>query len=178
MADWTLITTTLGASAISATTAYLIAKRAAETTAGQVAAETTRIREQIEAENERLRVQHQEDHLRNRQGTYHAFLNVERDLQSRFAFGATLPRGEYDEWAELFFSHFNGVLLFGPESLRPPMEWLRSAHGSVYEDYMKDKSPRSFGEKMGAAYHAHLEDLLAAREACLDAMRADVAPPP
>ncbi len=78
MTDWTLITTTLGASAISAMSAYLIAKRGAEATARQVEAETTRARGQTEAETERLRAQHREDHLRNRQGTYHRFVVASR----------------------------------------------------------------------------------------------------
>jgi hypothetical protein len=177
VADWTLITTTLGAALISGGFGYGAARANGKVALRQLESETTRTREQIEAENQRLRNQHREDHLRNRQGTYHAFLNVERELQLRFGFGAQpISREHYDDWAKRFFDLFNGVLLFGPETLRTPMQAVHDAHGKVYEEYINDRSSRPFGEKMKDAYFAHVDDVLAARETLVDAMREDVAP--
>jgi len=66
VADWTTIVTAIGASTVAGVTGYASARYS-----GKVAMR------QIEAENERLREQHREDHLRNRQGTYHEFIQAD-----------------------------------------------------------------------------------------------------
>jgi hypothetical protein len=75
VADWTVILTAVGAAAV--TGGFGGIRRSTDVTKKQIAEETSRAKDQIEAENERLRAQHQEDHLRNRQTTYHALLTAE-----------------------------------------------------------------------------------------------------
>lgn len=74
MADWTVILTSAAAAGVTGGFGYLGIRRSTDVTKQQMAEETTRSREQIEAENERLRIQHREEHLRNRQGTYRDLL--------------------------------------------------------------------------------------------------------
>jgi hypothetical protein len=57
VADWTVILTSVGAAGVTGVFGYLGVRRSTDVT-----------KTQTEAENERLRTQHQEDHLRNRQG--------------------------------------------------------------------------------------------------------------
>ena len=85
--DWTLIVTTLGTGGLTGGLGYLGIRRSTTVTEKQINAETERSREQIEAESERLRAQHREDHLRNRQGTYHDLLSADFVLASALGQG-------------------------------------------------------------------------------------------
>jgi hypothetical protein len=87
MADWTVILTAVGATGITAGLGYLGIRRTTDVTKKQIAEETARAREQIEGENERLRTQHREDHLRNRQATYHALLTADSELADALGHG-------------------------------------------------------------------------------------------
>jgi hypothetical protein len=69
VADWTTILTTFGAAGIAAAGGWYGARKTAEVSL-----------KQADAENERLREQHREDHLRNRLGTYHDFVAADREL--------------------------------------------------------------------------------------------------
>ncbi len=179
MTDWTLITTTLGASAIAATSAYLIAKRGAEATARQVEAGTTRAREQIEAENERLRAQHREDHLRNRQGTYHRFVAGEYRYMETFrnlAAGLTATSDPAD-WYYEFVTLALGVELFGTEKVRKAGSVVLAASSKATTEMNVATSegvPPIDAAK--AAYEANAKVINAARAALIQEMRGDVAP--
>jgi hypothetical protein len=177
--DWTLITTTLGASAISASSAYLIAKRGAESTARQVEAETTRVREQIEGENERLRAQHREDHLRNRQGTYHRFVAGEYRYMETFRnLAAGLPvMSDPADWYYEFITLALGVELFGTENVRDAGSVLLAAWSkATIEMNLATSEGVAQAEAARAAYESNAEAINAARAALIREMRGDVAP--
>jgi hypothetical protein len=82
VADWTVILTTVGAAAVTGPLAISASGEAPTLTKKQIEEETTRTNAQIAAENDRLRDQYREDHLRNRQSTYHALLTAEQALAS------------------------------------------------------------------------------------------------
>jgi hypothetical protein len=86
--DWTIILTAVGTAFATGGLGYLGIRRSTDVTRYQVSEETARAHALSEAENERLRAQHREDHLRNRQGTYHNLLTAEQNLA--YALG---PRG-------------------------------------------------------------------------------------
>jgi hypothetical protein len=178
--DWTLIITTLGASGISAASAYLIAKRGAETTASQVKAETTWAREQIEAENERLRAQHREDHLRNRQGTYHQFLAGEYRYMAAFrdtAAGTRPTRDEIDRWWPDFVTLALGVELFGAPSVHEAGTVLLKAWSGALRALDAELGKGvPLAEAARTAYGANEEAINAGRAALVREMRRDVAP--
>jgi hypothetical protein len=131
----------------------------------------------IEAENERLRDQHRQEHFRTRASTYHAFLNADLLLQTRLAYEAeVLSRDEYDQWSRQFLDLLTGVVLFGTEAAQVTAELLLKAHQNVFTGFMQDTSQRSFGEKMRDAYQAQYGAILISRQACERATREDVAP--
>jgi hypothetical protein len=80
--DWTTVATTLGAAGIAGlgglAGGWYGARKTAEVSI-----------KQVEADNERLREQHREDHLRNRQGTYHNLLNALAAFRSLLYQGST-----------------------------------------------------------------------------------------
>jgi hypothetical protein len=178
--NWTLIITTLGASGISATSAYWIAKRGSDATARQVEAETTRAREQIEAENERLREQHREDHLRNRQGTYHQFLAGEYRYMAAFrdaAAGARPTRDEIDKWWPDFVTLALGVELFGAPTVHEVGAVLLKAwFGASLALDAELRNGVAFAEAARRAYEANEQAINTARAALVREMRRDVAP--
>jgi hypothetical protein len=126
VSDWTIVATTLGASAITGAVGYFSAKWQ-----GKVGLE------QANQETRRLRLQHQEDHLRNRQNTYHEFLDEaatwERTKATTDAiFGVEVQTPEQEEtWQERNrrFRHLlNGVYLFGTEPVRRAAKDLFDLH--------------------------------------------------
>jgi hypothetical protein len=159
--DWTLIATTLGTASITGLLGYLVAKRNGEVTLRGV-----------EAENERLREQHREDHFRHRQGSYHDFLNVERALRFRFA---TSGKGRTaEEFIPLFGKlddTYNGVILFGSPAVIEASEVLLDCYQEVAGTAnelgdVADALPRAM-----AQMNQPLED---ARRDLVRAMRDDV----
>jgi hypothetical protein len=109
VADWTVVLTTVGAAGVTGVFGYLGVRRSTDVTKKQMAEETTRANAQIEAENERLHAQHREDHLRNRQGTYHALIGADQELASALGHGTGDAQAAFAK-----FSQFaNGAQLFG-----------------------------------------------------------------
>lgn len=86
---------------------------------------------QVEADLERLREQHREEHMRNRQGTYHRFLNTAgrlRAIPPEWAAVNDDERERASKAVEEFSSLLNGVELFGTREVRLAAEKL---HGSL-----------------------------------------------
>ena len=161
MTDWTTIITTLGAAAIAAAGGWYGARKTAQVSL-----------QAIRAENERLREQHREDHLRNRQTTYHLFLTADRDLENMLTGEMPHTAEEqlalYREWRRLAI----GCGLFGTEEVRRRSQQL-------FDEYMsvgKEIDARSDLATITAAFRAHQSAISKARESLIEAMRADVAP--
>jgi hypothetical protein len=168
--DWTQVFLTLGPAIVAGATGYLIARMNA-------GVELRR----VDGENERLRAQHREDHLRNRQGTYHRFVNQEWQLQRLFATGRTdrLTREEWDAWTEDHQSLLAGVILFGTVEVVRVAEDLREIHERLYDSYLANAAayPGSdFHDHMLAAFQKHHDELIAKRTELFRAMRGDIAP--
>jgi hypothetical protein len=136
---------TIAASGITGATAVIgyffgdhSSKRSTAATVKQIESENERVIQQITAENERLREQHREDHLRNRQNTYHAFMNYDQLMSSMFAYGTEgVVREEYDRMSVEFLNLLNGVaaVRHGPRDscgAQPqlcPLRHLPDVHG-------------------------------------------------
>jgi hypothetical protein len=169
--DWTQIVLTLGPAIVTGAVGYVVARKNADVELRRV-----------EAENERLRAQHREDHLRNRQGTYHRLIDQELGLQRLFATGRAerLTRDEWDAWAAEHQFLLTGVVLFGTTEAARATEHLRSIHEQLYDSYLSnaDAYPNlsDFHDHMLAALQKHHAQLMAARTTLLTVMRADVAP--
>src|SRR5438034_4214462 len=160
--DWTLVVTTLGAAGIAGASGYMAAWRQ-----GSVALR------QVEAENERLRDQHREDHFRHRQGVYHGLLNVERE----FARAMAVTRENFDErrmadWMARFHHAYNAVMLFGTDHVREAASDLADAYRTMIAPHVGKRG--SYNKIVRTAYDDAAESIQDARDAIITAMRADV----
>jgi hypothetical protein len=166
--DWTVIVTSLGAAGIAGSFGYLSARQS-----GKVALR------QAETENERLRTQHREDHLRNRQGTYHSFLTAEARLDATFrlsARGATAPEQAQTVFLDLVHL-MNGVVLFGSTEAASAARKLEREWAALTEEARtKDPSDPHSLVNLRETLFSHDAALSDAREALIAAMRADVGP--
>jgi hypothetical protein len=136
---------------------------------------------QTEAENERLRDQHREDHLRNRQGTYHRFLTLDRKYVAVFRGNLTLGRSATEEEAAAVVDAYeeasDGVVLFGTESASAAVLELQELWRSVLEEMnQRGGGGTDFQRVASEVVGERREELRAARRQVIEAMRTDVAP--
>ena len=178
MAGWTIVATTLGASAITGAVGYWSAWLQS-----RVGLEQARV------ELERLRIQHREDHLRNRQTTYHLFLDATTDAErlregTRAIFDAT-PLDDsalrrLDEQQTTFRHLLNGVRLFGTANVRTAADTVDAAYVSfTVEWWTRIRTARQQGLDVKQADVLPMEQMETVQDAIVqlvDAMRADVAP--
>jgi hypothetical protein len=117
----------------------------------------------IEAENERLREQHREDHSRHRQAVYHDFLDTAHRFHQDMVGTEKMTRDEKREWLRVFEHRTNAVLLFGAQSASEAARGLYDAMGDLMaaKGYRGEEDERKFV----TAYYA-----------AVDAMRLDTAP--
>ena len=141
------------------------------------------------AENDRLKLQHREDHLRNRQSTYHEFLDEASTFERmRETVEAVFGDDQHDEDREAArsessrrFKHLlNGVRLFGTERVRRAADSLQQLHDAIEREWWglaADAREAGRPEPPGFAFPQHrLHDWNATLGELIDAMRADVAP--
>src|SRR5919197_1517169 len=111
MADWTTILTTVGAAVVAGDSGYWTARSQGRTEIAKV-----------QAENDRLRMQHREEHLRNRQATYHKLLFEAAKWTYWRSIGAkkeAFPEdvsleaiGEFNAWLDRVRFAVTGAILF------------------------------------------------------------------
>lgn len=162
MADWTLILTTLGTASITGLFGYRVAQRN-----GDVALRG------IEAENDRLREQHREDHLRNRQGTYHNLITADQNLQNALGHGSDNPTVALDQFRHLG----NGAVLFGSDAVKDAVPALLAQYVLAVREAQElagDKPPSP--ADIRTAFEEHRGGIHAASNAMIQAMREDVGP--
>jgi hypothetical protein len=181
MSSWPIIAAS-GITGATAVIGYLFGDRSSQRSTDanirQIESENDRVVQQITAENDRLREQRREDHLRNRQSTYHKFMTADTLMNAMFSHGAQrerVTREQYDNMSQEFLHLFNGVRLFGTQPVIDAAFELNSVHYQVFERFIADQSSRPFAEKMAEAYFSHGDALVDARVLCFDAMRLDVA---
>jgi hypothetical protein len=162
--DWTIVLTTLGSAGIAASAGWYAARKTAEVSLRQA-----------DAENERLREQHREDHLRNRQGTYHEFLSADRNMGRTL--GEDIRPEQVEEIEALYarWSHLSvGLQLFGSEDVTRAGRALVDEYASVGRA-LEGNDPDA-AEDAAAAYRAAQARINDARDVLLIAMRNDVGP--
>jgi hypothetical protein len=166
MTDWTLILTSVGTSAVAGSLTgwfvYLGAKRS-----GAVALRG------VEAENERLREQHREDHFRHRQGVYHDFLDVDRALMRRSPRVTEMPMEEIEALFVALEHTYNAVLLFGTPAVIGAAETLIERWGEV-SDRGEELDDEAWEHRVSIAVDELRGELIQARTDLVRAMRDDV----
>ena len=140
-------------------------------------------------ENERLRIQHREDHLRNRQTTYHEFLDAsatwERSRRTTQLMFGEAP-GDVEEenlrTEDQRFRHLlNAVVLFGTDPVKTAATEFDHVHNEILTEWWGRLNERRRSgqppEPVGFAFPMHrTEEWDQAREKLIEAMRSDVAP--
>ncbi len=184
MTDWTVILTAVGAAVVTGGFGWLGIRRSTDVTKEQIAEETTRAREQtgaenerlraqIEAENERLRAQHREDHLRNRQTTYHLLLDADQALANAIGQGI----GDAQEAFERFSHLGNGAVLFSADPVKNAVVEVLAGYVYIFREAKKRGGDKGITQAdIRTVFEEHAERLGAARTALLEAMRQDVGP--
>src|SRR5438046_5509883 len=84
--------------------------------------------EQASAELKRLQAAHVEEHLRNRQNTYHQLLDVEREWARLLIQRKKITPEQHAEWLVSYHHFNNGVVLFGSERVRAAAEALATTY--------------------------------------------------
>lgn len=163
MPDWTIIATTLGASGITGALGYSTARLQAGVAKAQV-----------EAETERLGTQHAEDHLRNRQTTYHLLLDELRAFSVVMWNGPTPTPEEFKGFLSRSAHLLNGARLFGTDNVRVAAEQVDTLIGAI--ELHTVVASLDFNEALEEAVESSGKKLDTAIRALVDAMRADVAP--
>jgi hypothetical protein len=175
VADWTVILTAAGTAGVTGGLGYLGIRRSTDVTEKQIAEETARAHEQATAEDARLRAQHQEDHLRNRQATYHDLLTADDQLSSALGQGIGDIHAAYAK-----FSHLgNAAQLFGTDAVKEATTAVLARYVEVFRAATKRADGQPVTPALIRAIFAeHGERIHAARSALLEAMREDVGPQP
>ena len=173
VADWTVILTSGVVAGVTGGLGYLGIRRSTDVTKAQIAEETARASEQIAAENERLRAQHREDHLRNRQGTYHALLTADQELASAFGQGI----GEAQEAFAKFGHLGNGAVLFGTDAVKDAITAVLGQYVEVFREAKKRAGEKPVTPAdIRTVFEERSQRIGAVRTALIEAMREDVGP--
>ena len=117
----------LGAS-VGALTTYKVSRRNAETTVSMATSQHEVDMARIEAENQRLQQSNQEEERRNRQSTYHRYLDVLLEIFQLMG-SATSPE-QISEFRKNFRHLHAGVVLFGP----PPVGKAAYKVAEIYSE--------------------------------------------
>lgn len=120
---------------------------------------------QAHEETDRLRLQHREEHLRNRQGTYHEFLRTVRNLDAILV--GEMPRDDetLGKCLESYRYCRAGIDLFGTPAVRR----ATNEFAALMPTSDLEAMPRAYGQKRWKIRDA--------RDKIVEAMRADVAAP-
>jgi hypothetical protein len=84
----------------------------------------------VQADNERLKDSHREDERRNRQSTYHQFIDVSTDLLQ--ILGRTKPQEMRIEICNRYNHLLSGVLVFSPPSVRAGATELNAVYSKIW----------------------------------------------
>ena len=158
MSDWAVV----ASAAIAASSALLGAGLGYATARRQAAVELRK----VEAETERLRLTHAEEHLRHRQSVYHDFLDSAHRFHQRHSAEPFRSTDEYAQWAREFEHQLVAVSLFGTEAARQGASRLANTIDTAI-GHVGYQGP----------YQGPIEDeFMASWAACIDSMRPDTAP--
>jgi hypothetical protein len=171
--DWTIILTAVGTAFVTAGLGYLGIRRSTDVTRYQVSEETARAYALSEAENERLRAQHGEDHLRNRQGTYHSLITADQNVANALGHGIGDPNAAIDEFRYLG----NGAVLFGSAAVKDAVAALLAQYLGVVREAQEiaGDEPLSPAD-IRTAFANRWPQVHPASTAMIEAMREDVGP--
>jgi hypothetical protein len=157
--DWT----TVAVAAITGAVGYAGAWKQSQTSVHQASEET-----------QRIRLQHVEEHLRNRQGTYHQFLKSLRELDSLMIGWAPITEETLAEWRDRYVLYRSGIDLFGTG---PVIAATGDVADALTKAFPRVEADPVRQEAIRRTYREHRRDVTNARNALTEAMRADVALP-
>jgi hypothetical protein len=175
--DWTVILTAVGTAVVTGGLTgglgYFGIRRSTDVTRYQVEEESARAYALSQAENERLRAQHREDHLRNRQGTYHNLITADQDLQFALGQGIGDPNVAVDQFRHLG----NGAVLFGSAAVKDAVTALLAQYLGVVRDAQEIAGDEPLSPAhIRTAFANRWPQSHPASTAMIEAMREDVGP--
>jgi len=130
---------------------------------------------QAREETQRLNVGFAEEHLRNRQETYHQFLKTLRELDAYLVGQAPLDPTVLAEWRDRYNLYRAGIDLFGAPTVIAATNAVGGALGKAMPRVTLESEVAQ--KRMRETFYTHRAELHEARAALTAAMRADVAVP-
>jgi hypothetical protein len=130
---------------------------------------------QVDAEGERLHVEHAEIERQRRLDSYHNFLTLLYRLDAMMAGFAPLSKETFDSWLDDFQSLYGGIDLYGTGSVRECMSEVKNALDEVGMDAQHLRGNGTFEKKFADAYSRGRKRLIQTVELAIEAMRQDIA---
>jgi hypothetical protein len=131
---------------------------------------------QAEVGLETLQVQHREDHLRNRQTTYHGLLNAVRSLDIMMYREPPPTLADLGTWLTNIDDLLNGAVLFGTTPVREAADAFAATLGKLPVVAEERHAAKRDFEQFKAAYEDLRSEVRDGFRGLVDAMRTDVAP--
>jgi len=159
MSDWSVV----AAAAVTGVTSV------ASGTIGYLVAQS-----QARAQERQARELRQEELQRARKETYHAFLDVDRQLPARLTAGLEVGRADIEQWLDNFNHCYNAVLLIGNDAVTLQARQLFEGYLRLYEEATQGGTSWPAVTDRQAAYENHRPKLDETRKLLIVAMRLDV----
>lgn len=164
MTDWTVVLTAFSTSAVTGLLGYYGAR-----TQSKVGVRA------VEAENERLRLEHEEGWLRDRRDCYQKLLDLlEGHEAMMIGFGPKLTEDNYDRWDMDFRAARNTVRLMAPATVDTALDEVAHVLWKAGETFAGAGVQGRFAENMEAAFEPHRAECSSKVDALAAAMNADI----
>jgi hypothetical protein len=159
MADWSVV----AAAAVTGLTSV------ASGTIGYAVAQS-----QARAQERQARELRKDELQQARKDTYHAFLDVDRQLPARLTAGMEVERADIEQWLDQFNHCYNAVLLIGTDAVTHKTRELFADYLQLYEEATSGGTSWPTVAHRRALYQSHRPKLDETRMLLIEAMRLDV----
>lgn len=130
----------------------------------------------IDADIERLRIEHSEAERQHRQGSYHQFLMLLNDLDLLAGGYADLNEARYEDWMSRYYKMLIGLDIFAPRTVRDALDALDKVVAAFHEPLLGGLDTEDeWLDAFHQSWRTQRPAFMTAWDSLADAMRADVA---
>lgn len=129
----------------------------------------------IDADTERLRLEHSEVERQHRQGNYHQFLMLLNDLDLLAGGYADLDEARYEDWMSRYYKMLIGLDIFAPRTVRDALDALDKIVEAFHEALLGRPTEAEWLDAFRQSWRTQRPAFMIAWDSLAEAMRADVA---
>lgn len=129
----------------------------------------------INADTERLRLEHSEAERQHRQGSYHQFLMLLNDLDLLAGGYADLDEARYEDWMSQYYKMLIGLDIFAPRAVRDALDALDKVVVAFHEPLLGLPTEGEWLDAFRQSWLTQRPTFMTAWDSLTEAMRADVA---